>query len=135
VFPARADLVLLDLVVRDKAGRLIDDLRADEVQVLEDGKPCAVQSFRLVQVDGGSTARAPKPSAPTAPPSAARPEGETGRSAGAGLVSVIALVFDQLGPEAARNGALCLRVRKAPMMLRSSVARTASTSARTIGPR
>ena len=41
VFPARADLVLLDLVVRDKAGRLVEDLRTDEVQVLEDGKPCA----------------------------------------------------------------------------------------------
>ena len=52
VFPARADLVLLDLVVRDKAGRLVEDLRTDEVQVLEDGKPCAAQSFRLVQAEG-----------------------------------------------------------------------------------
>ncbi len=38
-------------------------------------------------------------------------------------------------PESARCGALCFRVRNAPMMLRSRVARTASTSARTIGPR
>ena len=103
VFPARADLVLLDLVVRDKAGRRVDDLRADEVQVREDGKPCAVRSFRLVQAEGGAPASAPG-AGPVAPP-AAKPETETARSAlpGDGLVSVVALVFDQLGAEAARN--------------------------------
>ena len=31
----------------------MEDLRADEVQVLEDGKPCAVRSFRLVPAEGG----------------------------------------------------------------------------------
>ena len=103
VFPARADLVLLDLVVRDKAGRLVDDLRADEVQVREDGKPCAVRSFRLVQAESGGTAAVPA-TGPVALP-AAKPEAETARPAptGDGLVSVVALVFDQLGSEAASN--------------------------------
>jgi len=103
VFPAQADLVLLDLVVRDKAGRLVDDLRADEVQVREDGKPCAVRSFRLVEAEGGGTAGVPA-TGPVAVP-AAKPEAETARPAptGDGLVSVVALVFDQLGPEAASN--------------------------------
>ncbi len=81
----------------------MDDLRADEVQVLEDGKRCAVQSFRLVQAESGGTAVAPATGPVDRP--AAKPETETARPAptGDGLVSVVALVFDQLGPEAARN--------------------------------
>jgi len=96
VFPARSDLVRLDLIVRDKSGRLVEDLRPDEVQVLEDGKPCAIESFRLVQAE--ETVRSARPAgtakAPAAPASA---------SASEALASVVALVFDQLGPEAAKN--------------------------------
>ena len=61
VFPARADLVLLDLVVRDKAGRLVEDLRTDEVQVLEDGKPCAVA---VVPPRAGGRRNAPRRAEP-----------------------------------------------------------------------
>ena len=96
VFPARSDLVRLDLIVRDKSGRLVEDLRADEIQVLEDGKPCTIESFRLVQSEG--TARAAR--ATGGPPVAAAPPAA---SAGEGLVSVVALVFDQLGLDAAKN--------------------------------
>jgi VWFA-related protein len=98
VFPARAERVLLDLVVRDGSGRPVSDLRADEVQVLEDGKPCAIESFRLVRAEGPKETgahRAPAP-APEAPAAATGPAGE-------GLTSVVGLVFDQLGLEAARN--------------------------------
>ncbi len=83
----------------------MDDLRAEEVQVLEDGKPCAIQSFRLVQAEGGPSAHRPEPGEhPIAPP-AVKPAGEPGPPAGTGdgLVGVVALVFDQLGPEAAKN--------------------------------
>ena len=115
VFPAQANLVLLDLVVRDKGGRLVEDLRPEEVQVFEDGKACVVQSFRLVRAEGGPqasrraepSAGAPAASKPVAPPA----------SGGDGLVSVVALVFDQLGPEGARNAraaALELAVRSFP---------------------
>ena len=81
----------------------MDDLRADEVQVREDGKPCAIRSFRLVQAEGGGPASAPGAGPVTLP--AAKPEAETARPTptGDGLVSVVALVFDQLGTEAARN--------------------------------
>ena len=104
VFPARADLVLLDLVVRDKAGRLVEDLRTDEVQVLEDGKPCAVQSFRLVQAEGEKAPRPPEPGAtPVSPPAVKPPEPARPAVADDGLVGVVALVFDQLGPEGAKN--------------------------------
>ncbi len=103
VFPARADLVLLDLVVRDKAGRLVDDLRADEVQVREDGKPCAVRSFRLVQAEGGGHGRVPATGPVACRRRSRRPRPRDPPPTGDGLVSVVALVFDQLGPEAARN--------------------------------
>ena len=97
VFPARSDVVRLDMVVRDKSGRLVEDLRADEIQVLEDSKACAIESFRLVQADGSARsalpAGTPKPAAPSA----------TSANSGEALTSVVALVFDQLGPEAARN--------------------------------
>jgi len=95
VFPTGTEIVLLDLVARDKAGRVVGDLRADEVQVFEDDKPCVVQSFRLLQAED----RAPAP-----PPAAAeRPAATAARAGGEGLVGVVAVVFDQLGPEAAKN--------------------------------
>jgi VWFA-related protein len=98
VFPARADLVLLDLVVRDRTGRPVEDLRVDEVQVSEDGKPCAVESFRLVRAEGPAETP-PGPAGAPATHGAPPPRGAVGES----LVSVVGLVFDQLGPEAARN--------------------------------
>jgi hypothetical protein len=48
-FPTTVELVVLDMVVRDKAGRVVADLRQDEVEVLEHGQPCRIDSFRLVQ--------------------------------------------------------------------------------------
>jgi hypothetical protein len=36
-FRVDTGVVLLDVVVRDKKGRLVRDLRPDEVQVFEDG--------------------------------------------------------------------------------------------------
>lgn len=113
VFPAEAELVRLDLVVRDKAGRLVEDLRADEVQVLEDGKACAIQSFRLVQAEEPAGSRRAGP--PEAPP-AAKPASPAAGS-GERLASVVVLVFDQLGPEPARNAraaALELAARSFP---------------------
>ncbi len=67
VFTSGAEVVVLDMVVRAKDGRLVPDLRADEVQVFEDGAPCAVSGFRLVQAEPGKGAggRA-EPGAPTA---------------------------------------------------------------------
>ena len=41
--------VLLDVVVRDKKGRAIDDLKADDFQIFDNGEPKKITSFRLVQ--------------------------------------------------------------------------------------
>jgi VWFA-related protein len=48
-FRADTALVNLDLVVRDKKGQPVRDLRADEVQVYEDGVRREVSAFRLVE--------------------------------------------------------------------------------------
>src|SRR5687768_14598136 len=49
VFRTGTTAVLLDIVVRDKRGRPIRDLRPDEITVLEDGAPRDVKSFRLIE--------------------------------------------------------------------------------------
>ena len=95
-FPADTQVVVLDLVARDGRGQLVSDLRADELQVFEDGKRCKVESFRRVTprraprsrsgygpaADGWERAgdRAPQPSAPS-------------------RANVVVLLFDSLGVE------------------------------------
>jgi len=45
VFRAQSEIVLLDLIVRDKAGALVTDLHQKEVQVSEDGKKQKLNHF------------------------------------------------------------------------------------------
>ena len=100
-FRADTALVVLDLVVRDKKGQPVRDLRPEEVQVYEDGVRRDVAAFRLVET--GAPAEIP---APTAGPS-------TGPAAPAmnptRLLSLTTLIFEPLdGPAAtvARKAAL-----------------------------
>lgn len=76
-FVSGAEVVALDLVVRDKKGRLVTDLRQEEVQVLEDGVPQNLTSFRTVApaAAGGAVpgsdaaaAAAPAPEPGASPP-------------------------------------------------------------------
>src|SRR5512134_3756224 len=46
-FKTGSEVVVLDVVVRDRKGRTVRDLRPDEITVLEDGVPQDVLSFRL----------------------------------------------------------------------------------------
>src|SRR5947208_17140756 len=41
--------VLLDVVVRDKKGRRVDDLKPEDFQILDNGEPKKITSFRLVR--------------------------------------------------------------------------------------
>ena len=43
--------VLLDLVVRDKKGKFLEDLRQNEIEVIENGTTQPISSFRLVAAD------------------------------------------------------------------------------------
>ncbi len=47
-FVSGAEVVALDLVVRDKKGKLVTDLREGEIEVLEDGVPQKLTSFRAI---------------------------------------------------------------------------------------
>jgi len=60
-FPAGVELVVVDAVVVDEAGRPVAGLSRDDFRVLEDGEPQAITSFEAVQIPG---ARAVLPAAP-----------------------------------------------------------------------
>jgi len=87
VFRTGTTAVLLDIVVRDKRGHPIRDLRQDEITVLEDGAPRDVKSFRLVEgapADGGLST----PGSGVVQPDPLR------------RVTLVSLVFDHLGQNA-----------------------------------
>src|SRR5438093_2318339 len=82
-------VVLLDVVIRDKKGRPVPDVKPDEVEVYEDGARQKVESFRWVET-------APPPvegAAPSRVPDSAR------------QINLVSLVFDQLGPDGRRLAA------------------------------
>jgi VWFA-related protein len=49
-FKLRVDYVEVDVVVTDRQGNLVRDLKKEDFQVLEDGKPQAVTNFTLVDI-------------------------------------------------------------------------------------
>lgn len=102
VIRVRSNEVRLDVVVKDKKGRPIRDLKASDFEVLEDGVAQKVESFRFVTREAPVTASTPgtkdNKSTPTTAPTATAPTTTTppARSTPA----VTALVFDRLSPEA-----------------------------------
>jgi VWFA-related protein len=54
-FTSGTEVVAVDLVVRDKKGRLVTDLRQDEIEILEDGAPQKITSFRALQLEAAGT--------------------------------------------------------------------------------
>jgi VWFA-related protein len=90
--------VLVDVVVRDKRGQPVRDLALSDFEVLEDGVPQAIGSFKPVFAGGAPTAPATPPPEATGSPNPAAgspPPSDTGPA-------VTALVFDRLSPEARR---------------------------------
>jgi VWFA-related protein len=90
----RANEVSLDIVVKDKKGRPVKDLKASDFEVYEDGVPQKVESFRLVLREHAAerdTVRKEGKVEPVPQPVAPRDSASMG---------VIALVFDRLSPEA-----------------------------------
>jgi VWFA-related protein len=86
--------VLLDLVVNDKKGKPIRDLKAEEIEVYEDGVKQAVSQFRIVGSEL-TTGKKPDKKPQTAPPVA----GATPPSASAESFSqpnLVTLLFDHL---------------------------------------
>jgi VWFA-related protein len=86
-FPTGTAAVLLDLVVRDKKGRSVGDLREDELEVFQDGVKQKIETFKRVEGEPAPADAAPAGNAPLAQP-------DTSRSP-----NLVTLVFDQLDIE------------------------------------
>jgi VWFA-related protein len=89
-FRADTALVVLDLVVRDKKGQPVRDLRPEEIQVSEDGVKRDVAAFRLVEADAPTLAAGGTTPGPG--PAAANPTR---------LLSLTTLIFEPLDGTAA----------------------------------
>ncbi len=96
VFGAGVDVVVLDLVVRDRKGNVVRDLRPEEVEVYEDGVRQPTTEFRTLEPVARAGAAAPAPSGPTP---AARPSGAAAPTRRPHRVRLVTLLFDQLSVE------------------------------------
>jgi len=83
-------VVLLDVVIRDKKGRPVADVKPEEIEVYEDGARQKVETFRWVETEPPPVEGAAAP--PRVPDSARQ-------------VNLVSLVFDQLGPDGRRLAA------------------------------
>src|SRR4029434_10820850 len=90
----KANEVLLDVVVRDKKGHAVKDLKPNDFEVYEDNVRQDVISLRLVSREGAAEPKAgPKPAgnAPTTAP--------TGPREPFSNISLAAIAFDHLSPD------------------------------------
>ena len=83
--------VLLDVVIRDKKGRPVPDIRPEEVEIYEDGARQKIEGFHWVATEAVPVegAAAPPPLAPDA----------------TRQLNLVSFVFDQLGPDGRRLAA------------------------------
>jgi VWFA-related protein len=88
-FGAATTAVVVDVIVRDKAGRPVTDLKAADFQLLEDDQPQEIGNVTLVAPP--ATLGAAAGTAPAGAPTAA--------SAIVPAATFVALVFDRLSPE------------------------------------
>jgi len=56
VFRSGVELILVDVVVRDRRGAIVSGLTADDFELLEDGRPQQVRSFGFEEVLSGAAA-------------------------------------------------------------------------------
>jgi VWFA-related protein len=96
-----ASRVAVDLVVRDKRGRLVRDLKPGEVEVLEDGVPQKVTSFRALELPLAATGGSAAAPAAAGAPAAAQASPAPGAAAAVPARRVV-LVFGRLGSDARR---------------------------------
>ncbi len=92
VIRVRSNEVRLDVVVKDKKGHSIKDLKAADFEVLEDGVQQKVESFRFVTREPAPVTSETNKSTPTSTIAPAPGRRST--------PAVTALVFDRLSPEA-----------------------------------
>ena len=64
MFRAGINFVRVDVIVSDKSGANVADLKQSDFEVTEDGKPQTIESFKFIKLDGGAM---PGPDGPPAP--------------------------------------------------------------------
>ena len=97
VIRTKAYEVALDLVVRDKKGRLVKNLAPGDVEIYEDGVRQQLRSFRLVT--GESAAARPEPAQPASPqPSGQAPAAEANAVPPVSLpdLNLVCIIFHNL---------------------------------------
>lgn len=108
VFRVDAEVVLLDVVARDKKGRTVRDLRPEEVEVYEDGVRQETGNFRFLDSRAIGEALEDVAAGPV-PPTAAAPPPEPPKPGESRHLNLVTFLFDQLGPDGrniARQAAL-----------------------------
>ncbi|WP_321477172.1 VWA domain-containing protein [uncultured Paludibaculum sp.] len=92
------DLVQLEVVVTDSKGNPVTDLKADEMEVFENGRARLLSHFSYIPEVFGSGVQPP---GPVAPPGAGKPGPAPAATPGpvskAGVARVVAIVVDDLG--------------------------------------
>ncbi|HZT77079.1 MAG TPA: VWA domain-containing protein [Vicinamibacterales bacterium] len=63
-FRTGINYVRVDVIVSDKTGQPVNDLKEGDFEVLEDGKPQAIDAFKLIKLDGGAAESAKEPAKP-----------------------------------------------------------------------
>jgi VWFA-related protein len=86
-FRGGINYVRVDAIVTDRKGQPVYDLKQSEFEVLEDGKPQTVDSFKLIRVDGN-----PKPGDP--PPRAIKSRDDEEAEAARDDVRVFVVLLD-----------------------------------------
>jgi VWFA-related protein len=107
VFRVDTEVVLLDVVARDKKGRTVRDLRPDEVEVYEDGVRQETGTFRFL--DSRALGEALEDAAEGPAKGAGAPAPEAPRPGESRHLNLVTFLFDQLGPDGrniARKAAL-----------------------------
>jgi VWFA-related protein len=61
VFRGGVDFVRVDVIVSDRKAQPVTNLTQNDFEVIEDGKPVAIEQFRLIKVDGNVQPGAPAP--------------------------------------------------------------------------
>ena len=87
------NLVQVDAVVTDKSGKLVTDLRPEEVEILEDGRPQKITNFSFVS----TTSDTPHLATPVAPADKLAPPVPPARLKPEQVRRTVALVVDDLG--------------------------------------
>jgi VWFA-related protein len=61
VFRTGINFVRVDVIVTDKNGNQVADLQQSDFDVTEDGKPQAIETFKLIRLDGGASSAVNEP--------------------------------------------------------------------------